>query len=362
MSNVVDLRSDTVTRPTPQMRRAIAGAEVGDDVFGEDPTVNRLEERAAELAGKEAALFVPSGTMANQLAIRSQTSPGDEVLLEEGTHPFNYESGAPAAISGVQVRPITGQQGVITTQQIAAHLRGTDEHYAPVTLVIMENTHNRAGGAIFPLGEMEPIRDLCRERGLSIHIDGARIFNAAVATGTPVEAYAACADTLSFCFSKGLGAPVGSVLTGTRELIARARRFRKMLGGGMRQAGILAAAALYALDHHIDRLAEDHARTRRLAEGIGRVPGFAVVNDPPDTNILIVEVSDDAAHANQIHTFAGGEGVKRTAPRVCAALANRGVLALPVSETRMRLVVHLDVDDNGIDRSVEAFRRLHGVR
>jgi threonine aldolase len=331
-----------MTRPTTAMRAAIAAAEVGDDVFGEDPTILRLQERAAAIAGKEAALFVPSGTMANQLAIRTQTQPGDEILLEQDSHPFNYESGAPAVLSGAQIRALPGERGVIRAGQIAAALRGTNDHYAPQTLIIVENTHNRAGGAVFPLGEIARISALAREQGLALHMDGARIFNAAVASGQPVAEYARLSDTISFCFSKGLGAPVGSVLAGSRELVGRARRFRKMLGGGMRQAGILAAAALHALDHHVERLAEDHARARRLAAALAEAPRLRVVNDPPETNIVLVEVDGPPA------------------PQFCQALQAEDVWVLPVSPVRMRLVTHLDVNDAGIDRAIEIFRGAAG--
>ncbi len=346
MSRIADLRSDTLTRPTPAMRAAMAAAEVGDDVFGEDPTVLALEGRSAAIAGKEAAVYVPSGTMANELAIRSQASPGDEILLERNSHVFDYESGAAANLCGVLPRQIPGERGVITWEQIAAHLRPENEHHAPVSMVLLENTHNRAGGAIFPLAEMQRIGREARARGLKVHIDGARVFNAVVATGIPAADYAACGDTIAFCFSKGLGAPIGSVLAGPREAIKRARRFRKMFGGGMRQAGIIAAGALYALDHHIERLAEDHARARRLAVGLAGAPGLRVENDPPDTNMVYVEVPG---------TYVGSS---QTAPQVCAALKKMGVLCMAVSPTRIRLVVHLDVDDDDIERTIAGFRRV----
>ena len=364
MSRISDLRRDTVTKPTPAMRAAMASAEVGDDVFGEDPTILRLEERAAGIAGKEAAVFVPSGTMANELAIRSQTSAGDEILLEEHCHVFDFESGAVANICGVLPRQIPGTRGVITWDQIAERLRGENEHYAPVTLILLENTHNRAGGAIFPLEEMERIGREARARGLRVHVDGARIFNAVVATGTPAATYAACADTISFCFSKGLGAPVGSVLVGSRETIKRARRFRKMFGGGMRQAGIIAAGALHALEHHIGRLAEDHARARRLAEGIASLRGFRVWNNPPDTNMVSVDVLPvgSAQSPSSAVPREGAASGPRTAPEVCAALQERGVLCLPVSPSRIRLVVHLDVDDEDITRAIAAFGDVGAAR
>jgi threonine aldolase len=350
MSRVADLRSDTLTKPTSAMRAAMAAAEVGDDVFGEDSTVLALEERAAAIAGKEAAVYVPSGTMANELAIRSQANPGDEILLERHCHVFDYESGAAANLCGVMPRQIPGDRGVITWEQIEAHLRGENEHHAPVSMVLLENTHNRAGGAIFPLDEMQRIGREAHARGLRVHIDGARIFNAVVATGIAAADYAACSDTISFCFSKGLGAPIGSVLVGSRETIKRARRFRKMFGGGMRQAGIIAAGALYALEHNIDRLAEDHARARRLAAGLAQVPGFHVEFDPPDTNMVYVEVTGKLV------------GISQTAREVCAALKNLGVLCMPVSPFRIRLVVHLDVDDEDIERTIGGFRQVASAR
>jgi threonine aldolase len=348
MNRIADLRSDTVTRPTAAMRAAMAAAEVGDDVFGEDPTVLRLEERSAAIAGKEAAVYVPSGTMANEIAVRSQADPGDEILLESSCHVFNYESGAPANLCGVLARQIPSERGVITWAQIEPHLRGEDEHYAPVSMVLLENTHNRGGGAVFPLAEMQRIGSEARGRGLKVHVDGARIFNASVAAGVPVRDYGACCDTLCFCFSKGLGAPVGSVLTGSRETIQRARRFRKMLGGGMRQAGIIAAGALFALEHHVERLAEDHARARRLAAAIAGLPGFQVVNDPPDTNIILVEVS--------------GAPAERPARAAVEALAARGVLCFDVRPTRLRLVVHLDVDDAALEHAISGFQAVAARR
>ena len=341
MRGIVDLRSDTLTKPSPEMRRAMAEAEVGDDVFGEDPTVNLLEKEIAARVGEEAALFVPSGTMANQIAIRSQAQPGDEILLEADCHVFNYESGGAAALAGLLPRQIKGARGMLTVAQIEEHLRGINDHYAPVSMILMENTHNVSGGAILPLDGMRAIAACAQARGLAVHVDGARIFNASVAAGVPVTEYAASCDTLSICFSKGLGAPVGSVLTGTREVITRARRFRKMLGGGMRQAGILAAAARYALAHHVERLAEDHARATRLAAAIGALEGFGIAADPPDTNIVLVNVTND-----------------RSAPEVCEALAAQGLLCLPRNARQMRLVTHLGLGDDDITRAIEIFRGI----
>lgn len=340
----VDLRSDTVTQPTEGMRRAMAAAEVGDDVFGEDPTVNRLEQRVAELLGHEAALFVPSGTMANQLAVRSQTQPGDEVLLERDGHIFNHESGAAAVLSGVLLRQLEGVAGVITARQVADALRPPDNHHAPPTLVTIENTHNLAGGTVFPLETLKELRQETRARGLALHIDGARIFNAAAAEGVSAAEYGRQCDTISCCFSKGLGAPVGSALAGSAAVIRRARRMRKMLGGGMRQAGILAAGALYALEHHVDRLAEDHARARRLANTLGGLEGFTVANDPPPTNILMVEVAPP-----------------RSAGELREQLEERGVRVLSIGPSRMRLVVHLEIGDEELALAEEAFRQLAQV-
>jgi threonine aldolase len=341
MSQTIDFRSDTLTKPTPQMREAIATAEVGDDVFGEDPTVNRLQRRAAEIAGKESALFVPSGTMANQLAVRAQTRLGDEVVMEASCHIVNYEAGGMAAISGALSRQLPGKNGTITAEQIAERLRPKDDHYAPLSLVTLENTHNCAGGVVFPLPEMERIYKLSREHHFAIHIDGARIFNAAVAAGVDVSEYGRCCDTISFCFSKGLGAPVGSVLIGSRETIELAKRMRKMFGGGMRQAGLIAAGALYALENNISRLADDHQRARRLAEGLARLEHFHLPEGLPETNIILVSTDLPCG-----------------APGVAEALSEAGISVLARNQTLMRLVTHLDIIDEHIDRAIETFRHI----
>ena len=338
----VDLRSDTVTRPTPAMRRAIAEAEVGDDVFGDDPTVIALERRVAALAGKEAALFVPSGTMGNQLAVHVQTRAADEVLLEAESHIYFYEQGGIAANSGCLAHPIRGERGALPLEPLIASLRDDDDHVARVTLVCAENTHNRAGGAIVPLLKLRELAALARERRLRVHLDGARLWNASVATGIPIADWAACADTVMMCFSKGLGAPVGSILTGPAETVRAARRARKRWGGGMRQVGILAAAALHALDHHVARLAEDHARARRLADGFAGAPGARVI--APDTNIVFVDLEPPAADARS----------------VVAGLAERGVRMSAYGPRRVRAIAHLDVDDAGIERAIEAFAAVLG--
>lgn len=333
---IIDLRSDTVTKPGPEMRRAMAEAEVGDDVFGEDPTVNRLQEKVAELLGMEAALFVTSGTMGNQLAIRSQTQLGDEVICEENCHSFNYEGGGPASLSGVQMHPLPGVRGVITAGQVAAAARPSDDHFPHTRLVVLENTHNRAGGAIFPMAEIKRIRDLTRKLGLSLHLDGARLWNAHVATGIPLHEYGSQFDSISVCLSKGLGAPVGSVLAGSRALIAKAHRFRKMWGGGMRQAGILAAAGLYAIDRHIPRLAEDHAHARQLAECFNAFPDVEVDLEATQTNIVIADFAKT--------------GLK--APDIVVKMKETGLWATAFSPTRLRLVTHLDVTGPDIDKAV----------
>jgi len=268
---MIDLRSDTVTKPSPAMREAMAQAEVGDDVFGEDPTVNRLQEVAARLLGKEAALFVPSGTMGNQLCVRLHTRPGDEIIVEAGAHVVRYESGAAAGLSGVQTHWLPGTRGILEADQIEAAIRPPDYHNPPTTLICLENTHNRGGGTIYPLETTKAIRKVAEARGIAMHLDGARLFNAVVVTGVPAAEYARHFETVTFCLSKGLGAPVGSLICADRERVVKLRRLRKMFGGGMRQAGILAAAGLYALEHNIARLAEDHAHAKRLAEALAGI-------------------------------------------------------------------------------------------
>ena len=332
---MIDLRSDTVTKPTEGMRRAMAGAAVGDDVFGEDPTVNRLEEYVAELLGKEAAIYCPSGTMTNQIGVHVATGRGDEVLLHEDAHIFNYELGAPALLSGVQVRPLPGEGGVMETETLRAAVRPENVHFARPKLLCLENTHNVAGGKIFPLEEFAAVAAEARGLGLKVHLDGARLFNAEVATGIPAREWCEHAGTVSVCSSKGLGAPVGSLLAGDKETIREARRVRKAFGGGMRQAGVIAAASLYAFEHHLERLAEDHERAKRLAAGLDAA-GHRV--EPPETNIVLVHVED--------------------AGQFLHGLASEGVLATPRSKGAVRLCTHLDIGDEEIDVAVEAVSRL----
>jgi threonine aldolase len=333
-----DLRSDTVTRPSAGMRQAMAEAEVGDDVYREDPTTQRLERRVAEIVGKPAALFVPSGTMANQIAILCHTRPGDEVVIGRGSHCAYYESGAGAAWSGVQFEQV-GDDGSLSADDLRAAVKPRAYYCPNTSLVIVENTHNRAGGRVFPESQMAPLQAAARELSLAMHLDGARIWNAAAATGKSVADLCAPFDSVSVCFSKGLGAPVGSASCGSAELIAAALRFRKMLGGGMRQVGVLAAAALYALEHNRERIAEDHEAAQRLASALAALRGVTI--QPVETNIVNVAVTT-------------------TADRVVARAKEHDVLFSAIAEKRLRLVTHLDVAgpafDECIGATVAAFR------
>lgn len=338
---VIDLRSDTLTQPTPAMRRAMAEAEVGDDVFGEDPTVNRLQERVSEMLGLEAALFMPSGTMSNQAAIRSHTEPGDEIMLDVSAHVSLYEAGAPAGLSGVMCQHLPGERGRFTAEHVHAAVRPRNSHFPPTKLVCVENTSNRGGGSVWPLDQVKSVAAAAREHGFRLHLDGARLWNAAVATGVPESEYARLFDSVSVCFSKGLGAPVGSALAGSREFLQRAHRFRKMFGGGLRQAGVLAAAALYAIENHRDRLAEDHANARRLAQGLAALPCVKLDLGTVETNIVIFDVQ-------------GGV----TAADFAARLEREGVRVLAIGAQRLRAVTHLHVTAEDIE---EALRRAKAV-
>ena len=334
---MIDLRSDTVTRPTPAMRRAMAEAEVGDDVYGEDPTVNRLEERAAEITGKEAALLVPSGTMGNTIAIKCLTRHGQEVICDARGHLLNYELSMTAWFSGCLIRPVEAPDGILTWDRIEPAIRPLGPHAADTGCIELENTHNMAGGTVYP---PEVIRDVCARAhglGLRVHIDGARIFNAATACGCSVRELCEPADTVMFCLSKALGAPVGSMLAGPRDLIAQARLYRKRLGGGMRQAGVLAAAALVALEQTPPRLAEDHENARLLAEGLADLRGVRVQPDPPATNIVIFDIRETGMPAAELS----------------ARLRERGVLINPVGPSTLRAVTHYDVSRSGCLRAVE---------
>lgn len=332
---MIDLRSDTVTRPTEGMRRAMLEAPLGDDVFGEDPTVNRLEEYVAELLGKAAAIYAPSGTMTNQIGIFVGTNRGEEVYLHEGSHVFVYEAGAPALLSGVQVRTLPGEAGRISPQTLRAAVRPENVHFPRSRLLSLENTHNTAGGRVYPLEDFAAVAAEARDLGLKVHLDGARLFNAQAATGIPAREWCEHADTVSVCSSKGLGAPVGSLLAGDEETIREARRARKAFGGGMRQAGVIAAAALYAFEHHTERLVEDHERARKLAAGL-REAGYDV--DPPETNIVLVGVENPEAFL--------------------VALARESVLATPGKAGYVRLCTHLDIGDEDVEKAVGVAARL----
>jgi threonine aldolase len=340
MTEIVDLRSDTVTKPTDAMRQAMATAEVGDDVLGDDPTVNELERATAEVLGKEAAVYMPSGSMTNQVALRAHTEPGDEVLLAENGHMYLYEAGAPAGISGVMCKLLPAERGMFTADAVRAAIRPRNVHFAPTRLVCVENTSNRGGGSIWPIERIAEVHDAAREAHLSMHLDGARIWNASVATGIPERQYAGYFDSVSVCFSKGLGAPVGSCLAGGAEFIARARRFRKMLGGGMRQAGIIAAGALYGLRNHRDRLADDHANARTLAEGLAATDGIELDPATVETNIVIFRVTACPA----------AELVEK--------LKTAGVLVLATAPDSIRAVTNLMVDAQGIRRALAAFAEV----
>lgn len=338
MSRPIDLRSDTVSKPGDEMRRLMAEAEVGDDVFGDDPTVNRLEERAAALLGKEAALFVPSGTMANLVALLVHTRPGDEVLLGDQCHIFNYEAAGSARIANVQVHPLPNTAaGGLLPAEVEAAVRAPNIHAPVDALLCLENTHNRCGGAALPLREMDALTAAAHAHGLRVHLDGARIFNAAVALETGADRIARDCDTVSFCLSKGLGCPAGSLLCGDERTIRDARRQRKMLGGGMRQVGILAAAGLYALEQNIGRLADDHANARLLAEGLARLGPFAP--NRPQTNIVVVDILEGAL-----------EGW-------LDAFREVGVLAVPFGPRRLRMVTHINISHADIEEALSRISR-----
>jgi len=339
---MIDLRSDTVTRPTPAMRRAMAEAEVGDDVFGEDPTVARLEARVAELLGKEAALFVPSGVMGNQIALKVHTRPGDEVIVAERSHLFHYESGAPALISGVQLNPLPHPRGFLTPEAVTAAARGDYDWEPRTRLVCLENTVNKTGGAVYPPPLAESVAEAARGLGLRLHLDGARLWNAAAALGLPEAALAAPFDTVNVCLSKGLGAPVGSVLAGGEGAIRLARRYRKLLGGGMRQVGILAAGGLHALDHHRRDLPLDHRKARLLAEAFAASPAFALDPETVETNIVIAE------------TVGVGSA------EVVDQLAARGVRIVAFGPTTVRATTHRDVNEAEVEQAASLVREAFG--
>uniref|UniRef100_A0A7V3E6U9 Aminotransferase class I/II-fold pyridoxal phosphate-dependent enzyme n=1 Tax=Ignavibacterium album TaxID=591197 RepID=A0A7V3E6U9_9BACT len=333
---IIDLRSDTVTKPSQEMRKAMYEAEVGDDVFKEDPTVNRLEAYAAELLGKEAALFVTSGVMGNQICLNVLTNPGDEVICERDAHIFNYESASPAKLSGIQLLPVEGKDGVITAEQVEPLIRPSSAYYMPRTKVIeVENTHNRASGAIWPLEKIIDLKNLAKKYNLFYHLDGARIWNASVATGISVKEYASHFDTVSCCLSKGLGAPVGSIIAGTKEFIKEAYKIRKSWGGGMRQAGILAAAGLYALQNNIERLKEDHEKAKYLAQRISENPNLEINLDAVQTNIILFKPLKLSVE----------EGIKRC--------KDEGLLLSVGKIDLIRAVTHLDVSFDEVRKAAD---------
>ena len=336
----INLISDTVTKPTPGMLKAMMAAEVGDDVFGQDPTVNALEARMAKMFGKEAALFCPSGTMTNQIALKVHTQPLDEVICDHYSHIYQYEVGGYAYNSGIGINLIEGTNGKITAEQVAAAIKPIQDWLPLSKLVVLENTCNKGGGSYYTLDEVRPIRELCRERGLALHLDGARLFNALVETGESTQEVGEHFDSISICLSKGLGAPVGSVLIGDRDFIARARRVRKVMGGGMRQAGYLAAACIYALDHHVERLKDDNDRARQIGAVLQEMPYISDVR-PVQSNILIFDVKPP-----------------RTAASFLEELAAHGIDAVPFGPQTVRFVTHLDVTEQMIERVIEVLRGL----
>ncbi len=340
---MIDLRSDTVTKPSPAMREAMARAEVGDDIYGEDPTVNRLQEVGAALVGKRAALFVPSGTLGNQLSLRAQAQPGHEVIVEGQSHIIRYEQGAAAALAGVQLHWVTGKQGLMTAEQVQAAIRPKDPYSIQSALICIENTHNAGGGRVYPLSTIHAIRAVATAHGLPMHLDGARLFNAVVASGVSAAEYARHFDTVTFCLSKGLGAPAGSLIaTDDPGLLERLRRFRRMYGGAMRQSGILAAAGLYALEHHIQRLSDDHAHAKRLAARLQQIPAVTIDPTLVETNILFFDV-----HSPKLST-----------PAFVAALKQEGVLINAVGGFTCRAVTHLDVSSEAIEQAADHIARV----
>lgn len=339
---ILDFRSDTVTKPTAGMRAAMSAAEVGDDVFHEDPTVERLESRIAEMVGKEAALFVPSGTMSNQIGLRLHCGPGDEFLCEAGCHIFNNEQAAYAQLSGIAAHPIAGHFGLLNLEQLAGSVRSDKDHQAITRLLALEITHNSGGGRVPALASIVELCAWAHDQGLATHLDGARLFNAVVASGIPARDWAKHFDSVSVCFSKGLGAPIGSAIIGARAMITRARRHRKVFGGGMRQAGIIAAAALYALDHHIDRLAEDHANARRLGELIREIEGLSLAPPEIDSNIVMFRVEPELGTAQQF----------------VAQLEEHGLLMFAFGPHSIRAVTHLDLGREEIESAGQILRTV----
>ncbi|HYF76591.1 MAG TPA: low-specificity L-threonine aldolase [Symbiobacteriaceae bacterium] len=342
LMKIIDLRSDTVTVPTPAMRRAMFEAEVGDDVYGEDPTVNQLEVEAAKLLGKEAALFVPTGTQGNQIAVMSHTSRGQEVIMEAESHVFYYEQAGIAVLSGCQTRPIPSVNGAMDPERVEAAIRGVNIHYPVTGLVCVENTHNRSGGCILPMENLAAVAEVAHKHGVPVHMDGARVFNAAVALGRPVAEVVAPVDSVMFCLSKGLAAPVGSMLVGSRAFIDRARRARKLLGGGMRQAGVLAAAGLISIRSMVDRLAEDHENAKTLARGLNEIPGLRVDLATVQTNMIMFDIDDPRWNEESL----------------AGAMTRAGVVCNANGPRRIRLVTHKDVSAADVAEALDRTARV----
>lgn len=341
-TEAIDLRSDTVTKPTAAMREAMARAEVGDDVLGDEPTVLRLQEKSANLLGKDDAVYVPSGTMANLCAICSQTHHGDEIIAHNESHFYFYETGGFAAVAGCSVRFVAGKRGLFGPEVIEPNIRPTQIHFPRTRLLVIENTHNRGGGSIWPVAQVKAVADRAHELGLRVHMDGARLLNACVATGLDPREYTQHVDSVSMCFSKGLGAPVGSILAGDQEMIQKAHRFRKMLGGTMRQSGVIAAAAIYALDHHVKRLAEDHANAKRFAEAISKAPGVSIDLKEVETNMAFFDI--DAQWGN--------------GKKFARVLEREGVRMFATGPQRLRAVFHLEISAEQAVRAAETVVRV----
>jgi threonine aldolase len=331
---IIDLRSDTVTKPSPQMRQVMAAAEVGDDVFEDDPTVKKLEEKTAEILGQEAALYVPSGTMSNQISLRLLANPGDEILCESYSHIYNNEVAGAAALSGIQLHPLLAENGILTPEILEPEIRSANIHTPVTRAIALENTHNRASGTVYPMEMIGKIKALAKKYGLLLYLDGARVWNAAAFHGVKPAEITKHFDCISVCFSKGLGAPIGSAVVSTKERIARARRVRKMFGGGMRQVGIIASGALYALEHNLDRISEDHVRAKRLATNLSACKLFGINYATVQTNIIVITLKPPL----EVGSF-------------CAKLASKGVLAVPFGAVKIRVVTHLNIDDNDIEQA-----------
>ncbi|MFA6232914.1 MAG: GntG family PLP-dependent aldolase [Bacteroidota bacterium] len=341
-SRIIDLRSDTVTRPTAAMKIAMCEAPLGDDVYGEDPTVNLLQNEMAAMFGKEAGLFVPTGVMSNQLAIKAWTTPGDEVIVERESHIFNYETAAPSMMSAVQLHPVSGDQGILQPVHVKAAIRPDEYYYPRSALVCIENTHNRMGGTLHPIGAILELHEFCRGLDIPLHLDGARIWNAHVASGTPLGSYGAAVESISICFSKGLGAPVGSMLLGPREFITRAHKYRKIYGGGMRQAGILAAAAKYAVEHNLELLAEDHRRAREFADALAACASFRIEKDKVQSNMVLLDFTSSEMRAVDAQ----------------ARLREAGIEIGMGMGDMLRAVFHLDLDDEALKRATSIFTTI----